>query len=958
MIKKLVTLLICGSVIAGYSVPVSIVSAEEGTVATLNDQIEENPIANETPEVSNNVVDSSISEMNSSEQMDASNMEDNAESSEPTDETGATEETTEIVEPEDAQDEDGYTEPSPASRSDLAVSSRSLTRATIDKVNAGEANRPSVSFIDVSSHNGTITTSQYKMMMTYGVKGVVVKLTEGTTYFNPYAQSQVANAKAAGLQVSVYHYSHYVSTAEAESEAAFFASKAKSLSLPANTVMVSDIEEAKMRTASVNANSKAFQNKLNSSGYGNVAYYLSRSWLDVAGGVFSTSMFGKNNIWVAQYPYTPTASQNWNSDFSSWQWSSNFYFPGIAHPFDINTDYTGLFTTNGAQWNSSIPVTGSLTVADSSKQEKTFKAVAQVEAGGYTPYKVFFPTWSVKNGQDDIVWYEGKLNNNGTWSADIDISKHNTVGDYITHAYVQMLPHLSANIMLGSSNFSVSSVEGTAKISNYNQAAGTFDVIVSGSTPSGINRVMVPVWSKANQSDIYWYEGVKQSNGTYKVTVNVKNHQYNSGVYNVHSYIYANNGLSKVIGLSQKVTVQEMTSEVSFSDSAKTEKTIIASTKFSGSSSAGAIKNVRYAVWSAKDDQDDLYWYTASKSSDGKYKASIDINRHKTAGYYHVHTYVTFTSGVSKIVSGSGFTIAAPTASVSSTNYNKNKGTFDIFVKASAPAGIKEVEVPVWSTANQNDIRWYKATKQSNGQYKVAVDIKNHKYNTGVYQAHAYVKTNNSLTGVAGMTPLKVVETPISGSLSVTGNNAETTYAAKLKVNLGVYGTAEAVHFATWSSKNGQDDIRWYQASRNSDGTYATNIQIANHKDAGQYQVHAYATLKNGTKKMVAATTFNVAEPTLTVVASAYNRTTKSFTVTATGSSKAGISEISIPVWNKANQSDLRWYKATKQANGTYKATIAIKNHGNATGSYNVHAYLYAKNGVVKVASTSPVAVK
>lgn len=41
MIKKLVTLLICGSVIAGYSVPVSIVSAEEGTVATLNDQIEE-----------------------------------------------------------------------------------------------------------------------------------------------------------------------------------------------------------------------------------------------------------------------------------------------------------------------------------------------------------------------------------------------------------------------------------------------------------------------------------------------------------------------------------------------------------------------------------------------------------------------------------------------------------------------------------------------------------------------------------------------------------------------------------------------------------------------------------------------------------------------------------------------------------------------------------------------------
>lgn len=949
MIKKLATLTICGAVLSGSFVPVYIASAEEGTVSTVNEQIGENGGVNNLPEVSTDVLDSSGVESTSSDQLNTSDLDGVTENSEITEETTETEE---------SKDENGYTEPSPSSRSDLSVASRSsLARATIDKVNAGEANRPAVSFIDVSSHNETITTSQYKMMMTYGVTGVVVKLTEGTTYFNPYAQSQIANAKAAGLQVSVYHYSHYVTAAGAESEAAYFASKARELGLPANTVLVSDIEEAKMRTASINENTKAFRNKLISSGYGNVAYYLSRSWLDVDGGVFNTSMFGKNNIWVAQYPYTPTASQKWNSDYSSWQWSSNFYFPGIAHPFDINTDYTGLFTTSGPQWDSSIPVTGNLTVTDSSNQEKTFKATAKVEAGGYTPYKVFFPTWSVKNDQDDIIWYEGKLNGDGTWSADIDISKHNTVGDYITHAYVQMLPQLSANIPIGVSTFSVSPVEGSAEISNYNPTAGTFDVTVSGSTPSGISKVMIPVWSQANQSDIYWYEGVKQSNGTYKVTVNVKNHKYNSGVYNIHSYIYANNGLNKVIGLSQKVDVQEMTANVSFSDTAKTETTITASTEFSGSISVASVKSVRYAVWSAKDDQDDIYWYTATKASDGKYKASIDINRHKTAGYYHVHTYVTLTSGVSKIVSGSGFTIAGPIASISSANYDKNKGTFDILVNATAPARIKEVEVPVWSTSNQSDIKWYKAAKQSNGQYKVTVSAKNHQYNTGNYQAHAYVRTNNSLTGIAGMTPLTVSGTPISGELSITGNSTETTYTPKLKVDLGMYGTAKAIHFATWSSKNGQDDIRWYSATKNSDGTYTANISIANHKDAGQYNVHVYATLDNDTKKMVTASTFNVTTPTLTVTTSAYNKTAKNFTVTVSGNSKSGISKISIPVWNKANQSDLRWYEATKQSDGTYKATVAVKDHGNATGAYNVHAYLYAQNGVVSVAGASPVMV-
>ncbi|EPC47895.1 autolysin AtlA, partial [Lacticaseibacillus paracasei subsp. paracasei Lpp7] len=52
-----------------------------------------------------------------------------------------------------------------------------------------------------------------------GVTGVVVKVTEASSYHNPFATSQIANARAAGLKVSAYHYGWMNSTTDARSEA-------------------------------------------------------------------------------------------------------------------------------------------------------------------------------------------------------------------------------------------------------------------------------------------------------------------------------------------------------------------------------------------------------------------------------------------------------------------------------------------------------------------------------------------------------------------------------------------------------------------------------------------------------------------------------------------------------------------------------------------------------------------
>ena len=49
----------------------------------------------------------------------------------------------------------------------------------------------------------------------------------------------------------------------------------------------------------------------------------------------------------------------------------------------------------------------------------------------------------------------------------------------------------------------------SAKIQNVNTSKGSYDVVIYGSSSSGIHHVKVPIWSSKDQSDIKWYDAVK-----------------------------------------------------------------------------------------------------------------------------------------------------------------------------------------------------------------------------------------------------------------------------------------------------------------------------------------------------------------------------------------------------------------------------------------------------------------
>ncbi|MGO5335173.1 GBS Bsp-like repeat-containing protein, partial [Enterococcus cecorum] len=76
-------------------------------------------------------------------------------------------------------------------------------------------------------------------------------------------------------------------------------------------------------------------------------------------------------------------------------------------------------------------------------------------------------------------------------------------------------------------------------------------------------------------------------------------------------------------------------------------------------------------------------------------------------------------------------------------NVNVQNGSYDVVVNGQISSGIKEIYVPIWSDKNQKDIKWYKASKQSDGSYVVHMNIANHKYNRGEYMTHVYMYGNN-----------------------------------------------------------------------------------------------------------------------------------------------------------------------------------------------------------------------
>ena len=401
-------------------------------------------------------------------------------------------------------------------------------------------------------------------------------------------------------------------------------------------------------------------------------------------------------------------------------------------------------------------------------------------------------------------------------------------------------------------------LSGKISVINNDTMTGRFDVLISDvKAPNGVASVSVPIWSDVNgQDDLVWYVAAKQNDGTYKVSVKASDHKNSTGKYNIHLYYNQLNG--KQIGVT--------TSSTEVSIGKRPNVPVSADLSIDVDKSAGTFtitaknlkgfenyKEIKIPFWSHAKGMDDIKWYTPVRQLDGSYKVVAKASDHENVdGRYEAQIFYYDAQGQRKFVQKAfaEYKKEQPlSGTLSIENNNKDTGTFDVIIKdVYSPKGVRTVQVPIWSAKDgQDDIRWYEAARQANGDYKVSVKASDHKNSTGLYYVHLYyIQNDGSRVGV------------LASSTEVEFRNANTKTRAFIKnvnVEAGTYMVEvdqapqgrhiKNVRVAAWSQDH-QENLYWYSTAPTG---MQTDVQVSavNHKNlAGNYTTHVYVDYVDG----------------------------------------------------------------------------------------------------------------
>ena len=458
---------------------------------------------------------------------------------------------------------------------------------------------------------------------------------------------------------------------------------------------------------------------------------------------------------------------------------------------------------------------------------------------------VKLPVWSSQGGQDDIIWYDATKQNDGTYKLSVDIRRHkNNYGDYNVHMYYVQSDGSLQGVTGTTTKVEEPKYSVTGTINIQNKTSQGFDVLITNASDSnGISRVKVPIWTdKGGQDDIIWYDATKQSDGNYKVSVNIDKHKGEYGEYNIHLYYIESNG--KVRGVSG------------------TKTTVVAPSSARESIPSQGVYTFKKEVevknsptMTAKTE------FTFARGERIRYDKVLDADHHQWI------SYVSY-SGTRRYIPIATLTNeeAPKPVQVTGTIHIENKTSqgFDVVVtNVSSTKGVKTVKLPIWSSqGGQDDVIWYDAIKQTDGTYKLSVDIRRHKNNRGEYNIHMYyIQSDGSLQGVTGTTT-KVEEPKYSVTGTIHIENKTSQGFDVVVTNVSSTKGVKTVKLPIWSSQGGQDDIIWYDAAKQNDGTYKLSVDIRRHKNnRGEYNIHMYYVQSDGSLQGVTGTTTKVEGP-------------------------------------------------------------------------------------------------
>ena len=616
-------------------------------------------------------------------------------------------------------------------------------------------------------------------------------------------------------------------------------------------------------------------------------------------------------------------------------------------------------TTSGTISTTEAKASGTLSIENNNPVAGTFDAVVRNVEAPNGLKEVLVPTWSLENGQDDLIWHKAMREPDGSYRAKIKASDHKaSTGNYRADAYV--VDTLNNRHYVAEKIVAVDYARpsGTLSIENNNTVAGTFDAVVRNVVaPNGVKEVLVPSWSlEHGQDDLIWHKATKQGDGSYRVTIKASEHKGNKGNYRADAYVVDNSNNRHYI--AEKVVAVDYarpSGVLSIENNDTAAGTFDAVVR--NIVAPNGVKEILVPSWSLAGGQDDLIWHKATLQSDGSYRVTIKATDHKNStGKYRADAYLVDDSNTPFYLTEKVVEViqTRPTASLIIENNNAELGTFDAVVRnISAPNGIKEVLVPSWSLVNgQDDIIWHKATRQSDGSYRVTIKSDEHKNSLGNYRADLYIVDNTNQRHYITETVVNVKHNKPIGTISIVNNNKDTgTFDVIIKDVYSPKGV-RTVKVPTWSDKDGQDDIRWYEATRQANGDYKVSVKASDHKNStGKYFVHLYYIQNDGSLIGVGGTSteveFRNAKTKTQTGIKNVNSGAGTYTVTVDQAPQGRqIKNIRVAAWSQAHQENLFWYSTAPSGMHT-EVQVSAANHQYQSGNYTTHVYVdYVDGGV------------
>ena len=499
---------------------------------------------------------------------------------------------------------------------------------------------------------------------------------------------------------------------------------------------------------------------------------------------------------------------------------------------------------------------------------------------------VSVPIWSEKNGQDDIIWYNATRLNNGNYKVNVSLTDHkNERGLYNVHLY-----YVETNgklVGVGGTTYTVpAKVEETHTTTSYSLPdSGTYtfkertgikaeprvaspelayyvagmsvnyDKIVSGDgyqwlsylsyngnrryvsvakldqqeiKPSGtinienlsnlgfdvhitnvsggdkaIQSVSVPVWTaKDGQDDLVWHKADRQSDGSYKVRINVNDHKAEAGEYIVHLYYVQDGKMVGIGGTSTTVPVQNAT-----------RHNLPASGSYTFTARTGIKAEPRVA-------SPELAYYDAGMS--------VNYDKIVSGDGYEWLSYLSYNGNrryvaVAKLAQQE----SKPSGTINIENLS-NLG-FDVHITnvSGGDKAIQGVSVPVWTAKDgQDDLVWHQASRQSDGSYRVRINVSDHKAEAGEYIVHLYYVQDGKMVGIGGTSTTVPVQNatrhnlPASGSYTFTAHSGIKTQPLVANPDVSYYDVGMSVNYDkvvnndgyTWLSYLSYSGNRFYVA--------------------------------------------------------------------------------------------------------------------------------------------------